>query len=77
LAHFVSLSDELGQSPGAIALAWTLHQNGIAATIVGPRNREQLVSIANVPELMLSAEVLTRLDAIFPPCGPAPEAYAW
>ena len=77
LAHFASLCDELGQSPGTIALAWTLHQNGIAATIVGPRNREQLVSIANVPELMLSAEVLTRLDAIFPPYGPAPEAYAW
>ena len=77
LGHFASLCEELGQSPSAIALAWTLHQNGIAATIVGPRNRAQLVSLANVPELMLSAEVLTRLDAIFPPCGPAPEAYAW
>lgn len=77
LAHFASLCDELGQSPSAIALAWTLHQDGIASIIVGPRNREQLVSLANVPELMLSAEVLTRLDAIFPPCGPAPEAYAW
>lgn len=77
LAHFSSLCGELGQSPSATALAWTLHQDGIAAAIIGPRTREQLASLANVSERMLSVEVLARLDAIFPPCGPAPEAYAW
>jgi hypothetical protein len=77
LACFASLCIELGQTPSAIALAWTLHQEGIAATIIGPSSREQLVSIAHVPEIQLSAAMLDRIDAIFPPCGPAPEAYAW
>ncbi len=77
LARYASLCAGLGQSMSAVALAWTLHQGGIAAAIVGPRNCAQLASIAHVPDLCLSAEVLAALDAIFPPCGPAPEAYAW
>ncbi|UVO55297.1 aldo/keto reductase [Sphingomonas sp. SUN039] len=77
LARYASLCADLGETMSAVALAWTLHQDGIAAVIVGPRNRAQLASVANVPDLCLSAEVLSALDAIFPPCGPAPEAYAW
>lgn len=77
LASFDLLCHDLGESPSAVALAWTLHQPGIAVVIIGPSSREQLASIAHVPELVLSSEVLTKLDAIFPPCGPAPEAYAW
>jgi NDP-hexose 2,3-enoyl reductase len=77
LADFEQLCGELGEIPSAVALAWTLHQDGIAAAIIGPSSREQLARIAHVPELALSAETLARLDANFPPCGPAPEAYAW
>lgn len=77
LARFERFSADLGETPSAIALAWTLHQDGIAATIIGPRNREQLASIAHVPDIVLSAQTLSAIDAIFPPCGPAPEAYAW
>ncbi len=77
LARFVDLCAELGESPSAVALAWTLHQPGITATIVGPRTREQLASIAHAPDLRLDPEVLAQLDAVFPPCGAAPEAYAW
>ena len=77
LARFDHLCGELGETTSAVALAWTLHQDGIAATIIGPRSAEQLRSIAHAPDLRLSADVLARLDAIFPPCGPAPEAYAW
>ncbi len=77
LSCFANLCNELGQTPSAIALAWTLHQDGIAATIIGPSSKEQLVSIAHVPEIQLNAAVLDRIDVIFPPCGLAPEAYAW
>lgn len=77
LADFEQLCGELGEIPSAVALAWTLHQDGIAAAIIGPSSREQLAGIAHVPDLVLSAETLARLDAVFPPCGPAPEAYAW
>ena len=77
LARLVQLCAELGETSSAAALAWVLHQPGITATIIGPRNIDQLRSVAHVPELRLSGEVLAKLDAIFPPCGPAPEAYAW
>jgi NDP-hexose 2,3-enoyl reductase len=77
LARFAQLCAELGETPSAVALAWTLHQAGITAAIVGPSSTAQLAAIAHVPELVLDAEVLDQIDAIFPPCGPAPEAYAW
>lgn len=77
LGRFEQLSSDLGRSPSAVALAWLLHQPGVAATIIGPRNREQLRSVLDVPEIDLSADTLSRIDDIFPACGPAPEAYAW
>ncbi len=77
LAAFAQLCRELGESPSAVALAWTLRQRGIAAAIIGPSSREQLQAVAHVPELALDAAALAQIDAIFPPCGPAPEAYAW
>lgn len=77
LARFANLCAELGQSPSVVALAWVLHQDGISSAIVGPRTREQLASVAHAAELQLDDGVLAALDTIFPPCGAAPEAYAW
>jgi aryl-alcohol dehydrogenase-like predicted oxidoreductase len=77
LVRFSDLCDELEASPSVVALAWLLHQPGIAATIVGPRSRDQLVSVLSAPDLALDADVLARIESIFPGCGPAPEAYAW
>ena len=77
LEKFKRLCAELNESPGVIALAWLLHQPGVAATIVGPGTLEQLDSMLNVPEIVLDHPTLQKLDEIFPPCGPSPEAYAW
>ncbi len=77
LSCFGDLCATLGQPPGAVALAWLLHQRGVSATIIGPRSLDQLTSILHVPEIVLDAAALAAIDAIFPPCGPAPEAYAW
>ena len=77
LAAFHALCSELGHSPGVIALAWLLHQPGVCATIIGPRTLDQLTDSLSVPDVQLSPETLSRLDTIFPACGPAPEAYAW
>lgn len=77
LSAFETVCRDLGESPSAVALAWTLQQPAIAAAIIGPSSRDQLAAIAHVPNLTLSAELLDRLDGIFQPCGPAPEAYAW
>ena len=77
LSEFERLCRELGESPSAIALSWLLHQPGVAATIIGPASVEQLTSVLQVPGIRLDSPTLERLDEIFPPCGEAPEAYAW
>ena len=77
LGQFQKLCAELEQPTGATALAWLLHQPGVSATIIGPGSAEQLTSVLRVPEIQLSEDTLDQLDTIFPPCGEAPEAYAW
>ncbi|GAB5486996.1 MAG: aldo/keto reductase [Parasphingorhabdus sp.] len=77
LLRFERLCADLELSPSSMALAWLLHQPGVAATIIGPASVDQLVSVLDVPDLELTTDTLDRLDAIFPPQGEAPEAYAW
>jgi aryl-alcohol dehydrogenase-like predicted oxidoreductase len=77
LTQFDRLCRELGESPSVIALSWLLHQFGVAATIIGPASAEQLESVLQVPDIRLDSPTLEQLDEIFPPCGEAPEAYAW
>ena len=77
LSRFESFCRGLGQTTSCVALAWLLHQRGVAATIVGPRTAAQLMSVIHAPQLELSQAHLAEIDTIFPACGPAPEAYAW
>ncbi len=72
------LCRELGEQPADVALAWLLSNKVVTAPIIGPRTAAQLDGSLRALEIALSAEVLAKLDAIFPgPGGPAPEAYAW
>jgi aryl-alcohol dehydrogenase-like predicted oxidoreductase len=71
-----------GEDPANVGLAWLLHQEGVTAPIIGPRTIEQLDNSLRAAELKLDADVLGKLDELFPapaPNGskPAPEAYAW
>ena len=77
LEQFANLCADLGESPSAVALAWLLHQPGVAATIIGPGTAAQLSSVLHVPEIQLDEQSLKQIDVIFPACGEAPEAYAW
>ena len=77
LQEFQNLCDDLSEAPSNVALAWLLHQPGVAATIIGPGSIEQLQGVLEVPQLRLSQQTLDNIDGIFPPCGAAPEAYAW
>jgi aryl-alcohol dehydrogenase-like predicted oxidoreductase len=78
LSAWESLCLELGERPADVAIAWLLAQPVVTAPIVGPRTIEQLEGSLRAVDIHLEAEVLTRLDKIFPgPGGPAPEAYAW
>ncbi|BCJ39561.1 oxidoreductase [Actinoplanes ianthinogenes] len=76
IQRFEDLCDELGAAPTAVAIGWLLSRPEVTAPILGPRTPEQL----DVPVEPLPADVLARLDEIFPPIGnggPAPEAWAW
>ena len=77
LQEFEALCADLGETPSNVALAWLLHQPGVTATVIGPGTVDQLTNTLSVPDLLLSAETLDNIDNIFPPCGAAPEAYAW
>jgi aryl-alcohol dehydrogenase-like predicted oxidoreductase len=78
LEEYEDLCRELGESPATVALAWVLANPNVNAVIIGPRTMEQLPGNMAALELRLPAEVLARLDVIWPgPGGEAPEAYAW
>jgi aryl-alcohol dehydrogenase-like predicted oxidoreductase len=78
LSAWEGLCLELGERPADVAIAWLLARPAVTAPIVGPRTIEQLEGSLRAVDIHLEAEVLSRLDKIFPgPGGPAPEAYAW
>jgi aryl-alcohol dehydrogenase-like predicted oxidoreductase len=78
LEAYEALCDELGEAPADVALAWVLHNPVVTAAISGPRTVEQLRQNLKAPSLILSNEMLAKLDDIWPgPGGEAPQAYAW
>lgn len=78
LEDYTALCHDLGEKEADVALAWLLSNPAVTAPIIGPRTIEQLDSAIRAVEIDLSADVLKRLDEIFPgPGGEAPEAYAW
>ncbi len=76
-AAYEDLCDKLGEEPADVALAWLLHQDGVTAPIIGPRTHAQFDGAQRALEISLDADVLARLDEIFPGFQPAPEHYAW
>jgi aryl-alcohol dehydrogenase-like predicted oxidoreductase len=77
IERYEAFCDELGANPADVGLAWLLAQPGVTAPIIGPRTLEQLESNLRALEVTLDDAALARLDDIFPPVGPAPQAYAW
>ena len=75
--RYEAFCDELGEHPADVGIAWLLAQPGVTAPIIGPRTAAQLSSNLHALEVTLDGPALTRLDEIFPPVGPAPQAYAW
>ncbi len=78
LVAYEELCRDLGEEPANVALAWLLHNPVVTAPIIGPRTVGQLEAALRALEIGLSADVLARLDEIFPGSGgEAPMAYAW
>ncbi len=77
LERFETFCASMNEDPSTVALAWLLHQRAVASVIIGPASIAQLETGFKALALRLDTADLERLDEIFPPCGPAPEAYAW
>lgn len=78
LEQYEALSDEIGEAPAVVALAWLLNNRVVTAAISGVRTVEQLQQNLKAPSLTLPDEVLAKLYEIWPgPGGEAPQAYAW
>jgi aryl-alcohol dehydrogenase-like predicted oxidoreductase len=78
LEAFSGLCREMNEREDNVALAWLLANPAVTSPVIGPRTLEQLEQSLPAVEIALTADVLQKLDDIFPgPGKPAPEAYAW
>ena len=77
LEAYEGLCRELSATPAHIALAWLLGNPVVSTAIVGPETSEELASSLKALAVHLDADVVRRLDEIWPGPGEAPQAYAW
>ena len=77
LEAYEGLCRKLGAKPADVALAWLLRNPVVSTAIVGATTTEELRSNLGALTLQLDAEVVERLDRIWPGPGEAPQAYAW
>jgi aryl-alcohol dehydrogenase-like predicted oxidoreductase len=61
------LADEAGIPLVHLAVAWLLRNPAVTSAIIGPRTMEQLTTQLGAPEVVLSDDVLDRIDEIVPP----------
>jgi aryl-alcohol dehydrogenase-like predicted oxidoreductase len=77
LEAYEALCRESGAKPVEVALAWLLRNPVVSAAIIGPRTTEELRSSLGALSVRLDADVVERLDQIWPGPGEAPQAYSW
>jgi aryl-alcohol dehydrogenase-like predicted oxidoreductase len=77
LEAYEGLCRGLGANPAEVALAWLLRNPVVSTAIVGATTIEELRSDLGALSVRLDAEVVQRLDQIWPGPGEAPQAYAW
>ena len=77
LEAYEALCQDLGAQPADVALAWLLRNPVVSTAIVGATTIEELLADLGALSVHLDAEVMERLDQIWPGPGEAPQAYAW
>lgn len=77
LAAYEAVCRDLGAQPAAVAVAWLLRNPVVSSTIVGAATVEELRSDLDALSVRMDADVLDRLDRIWPGPGEAPQSYAW
>lgn len=79
LVAFSTLCRDLGEKEAAVSIAWILSNPAVTSVIIGPCSTKDLEELVRATEIKLDADVLKRLNEIFPPVGaggPAPYAYS-
>jgi aryl-alcohol dehydrogenase-like predicted oxidoreductase len=61
------ICDEIGEPMADVALAWLLHQPGVASVLAGARRPDQVRQNAKAGDLRLSEDVVSRLNAATEP----------
>ncbi|NMA08421.1 MAG: aldo/keto reductase [Clostridiales bacterium] len=64
VAGLCALAEKCGTDAGTLAIAWLLHQPGVACAMVGCRNAAQVRQNAASAGYALSPDVLAELDAL-------------
>lgn len=67
LAEIGRIAADLGKPMSQVALAWLIHQPGVASVLVGARDAAQMAENAAAMHLSLDQETLARLDAATAP----------
>ena len=77
LEAYEALCRDVHAKPADVALAWLLRNPVVSTAIVGATTIEELRSDLGALSVHMDAEVMARLDQIWPGPGEAPQAYAW
>ncbi len=77
LEAYEGLCRDLDAKPADVALAWLLRNPVVSTAIVGATTIEELRADLGALSVQMDAEVMERLDQIWPGPGEAPQAYAW
>lgn len=67
LAEIRKICEELGEPMSRVALAWCLHQQGVASVVVGGRSAEQALQNARAGDLRLDEATVSALTAVTEP----------
>ncbi|MCV6608723.1 MAG: aldo/keto reductase [Campylobacterales bacterium] len=63
-AKYVEIAKEAGISPVTLAVAWSIHFDFVASTIIGARTAEQLDASFKALDFKLTDEVLKKCDEV-------------
>jgi aryl-alcohol dehydrogenase-like predicted oxidoreductase len=67
IEEYSKLCHELGEEPANVTLAWELACPQITSVIIAPDTVDDLKNMLRAVEIKLDAEVMERIDDIFPP----------
>jgi len=67
LTAYTKLCNEIGESPANVTLAWELAHPAVNSVIIAPNTIEDLEEMLGCLDIVLSADLMERIDEIFPP----------